>query len=291
MKHCRIHAAAAAAAAAAAHCPRLPATLPYLPFSSLSGTIYSVKPADIKFVLPGGPGSSSADLARVASHAEAAAAEPGLLEVAWELASGSPEVFTVPQMADFLFNNAGPVSCAAALRLLRADRLYFRQAGRSPPMFSPRTAAQVDSQIANLAAEAEAKAAWERFVADISNAAAAARAAKPSEAAWRAGPHAERLAAVDAFARGFLPLACPERSLATKTLSDLGKTPSPQDAADLLQSIGWWHPHVQLNLIAAGVSEHFPDALEVRLCGSGWSGLGCAGTARGVSQSRSDTGA
>jgi hypothetical protein len=31
-------------------------------------------------------------------------------------------------MADFLFNSTGAASCAAALRLLRDDRLYFKQA-------------------------------------------------------------------------------------------------------------------------------------------------------------------
>ncbi len=37
-------------------------------------------------------------------------------------------MFTVPEMAEFLFNNRQPESCAAALRLLRSDRLYFKQA-------------------------------------------------------------------------------------------------------------------------------------------------------------------
>ena len=42
-------------------------------------------------------------------------------------------VFTVPQMADFLFNSTGAASCAAALRLLRDDRLYFKQASAARP--------------------------------------------------------------------------------------------------------------------------------------------------------------
>lgn len=46
-----------------------------------------------------------------------------------------------------------------------------------------------------------------------------------------------------------------------------GATPNPthlQDAAELLQSIGWWEPHLQLNLLSAGVSERFTPELEVR---------------------------
>ena len=32
-------------------------------------------------------------------------------------------------MADLLFNSTSAAACAAALRLLRADRLYFKQVG------------------------------------------------------------------------------------------------------------------------------------------------------------------
>lgn len=42
--------------------------------------------------------------------------------------SQAGDVFTVPEMAEFLFSNRKPESCAAALRLLRDDRLYFKQA-------------------------------------------------------------------------------------------------------------------------------------------------------------------
>lgn len=165
-------------------------------------------------------------------------------------------------MADFLFAEATPASCAAALRLLRADRLHFRQAGRAPPMFGPRSAAQVRSLEGALAAEAAEAAAWGRFVGDMEAAAAAAREAKPSEADWRAGPHADRLAALAAFALGSLPIYCAERDLATKTLVRLGRTPGPADAADLLQAAGWFPPHMQLHLLAAGVSEAFSPELE-----------------------------
>lgn len=42
--------------------------------------------------------------------------------------------------------------------------------------------------------------------------------------------------------------------------------PCVQTAAELLQSIGWWPPHLQFNLLSAGISEHFAPELEV-----GWS--------------------
>lgn len=50
------------------------------------------------------------------------------------------------------------------------------------------------------------------------------------------------------------------------TCADARHTPLPraQDAAEVLQSVGWWPPHLQLNLVAAGISERFPPELEVR---------------------------
>lgn len=129
-------------------------------------------------------------------------------------------------------------------------------------MFVGRTAAQVESLMGSQrAAEVEA-AAWAAFLAEVEAARAAARPHKPGEAVWRAGPHGARLAAVEAFAVEDLRLASAERTLATQTLRGLGQPPSPPDAAELLQSVGWWPPHVQLGLVQAGVSEHFPPELE-----------------------------
>lgn len=197
------HPAAQGATSDADPPPALRNALPILP--ACSGTIYSVKLPDIKFVLPGGPGYSASHLQRIAEAAAELAAQEDLLPVAWEVAgddgawprAGGPRgrfscclraaaepacqqrvpcgvclvaseagrelrpcwqqaggqrnpgvaplrmahpspprptpaagafpVFTVPQMADFLFNRADPAACMAALRLLRDDRLYFKQ--------------------------------------------------------------------------------------------------------------------------------------------------------------------
>lgn len=95
-------------------------------------------------------------------------------------------------------------------------------------MFAGRTRAQVDSIAADLRHKEVEAAAWAKFVADVQAAQAAPRASKPSEAEWRQGPHAERLAALEAMALGDLSRVSPERSLATQTLAGLGKSPSTQ---------------------------------------------------------------
>ncbi|EFN57481.1 hypothetical protein CHLNCDRAFT_143004 [Chlorella variabilis] len=134
-------------------------------------------------------------------------------------------------------------------------------------MFSPRTPAQVDSLAHSLRLQQEAEAEWAGFASDMQQAQAQPRSSKPGEAAWRAGPHGARLAAVEGLALGTLPLSGPQRNLAIQTLIDLGKTPSGQDAAELLQSVGWWPPHLHLTLVTSGISEEFGAALEAAAAG------------------------
>jgi len=53
--------------------------------------------------------------------------------------SSSGEAYSVPEMADLLFGGASPAQCAAAHSMLSSDRTYFKQTGRLPPAFQPRS--------------------------------------------------------------------------------------------------------------------------------------------------------
>ena len=63
--------------------------------------------------------------------------------------------YDAPQMADLLFSDASPAHVLAAHRLLRDDRVLFRQVGRLPPRYQPRPAAEVEALRAEHAALAE----------------------------------------------------------------------------------------------------------------------------------------
>lgn len=64
------------------------------------------------------------------------------------------------EMADFIFGERSAASCAAAHRLLRDDRVYFKHAGRTPPVFSPRPPDQVEALQRQAAAEAKVRKRW-----------------------------------------------------------------------------------------------------------------------------------
>ena len=55
------------------------------------------------------------------------------------------ELYSVTEMATLLFGNQEPTSCYASHRLLSQERIFFKQAGRSPPRFQARSAKEVHS--------------------------------------------------------------------------------------------------------------------------------------------------
>ena len=63
------------------------------------------------------------------------------------------ELYSVTEMATLLFGNQDPTSCYASHRLLSQERIFFKQAGRSPPRFQARSAKEVHALKAKRAAD------------------------------------------------------------------------------------------------------------------------------------------
>lgn len=225
------------------------------------GTLYAVRPGDVTLCLSRSEAAAAGGLAPLA---EAAAGQPAdateLLPLAWELAEPGA-LYSTEDLAELLFNSRGPAGVLRALRVLRSDRTRFRPAGRAPALlWGPRSAAQVDELTRAAAAEARATQEWALLTDALQAARAAPRAAKPDESAWLAGPHGARLADVAAFALGRGNLNARARGAALLQRLDL--QPSPGEAASLLKAVGFWSPHLQLGLAAAGITERFEEELE-----------------------------
>jgi exoribonuclease-2 len=232
------------------------------PFHTHSGTSYAVRAKDVVYVLPGAPHTPT-DLADISTQA-AANLDPSLLALAWELSDPGTALYSVEEMAELLYGDTGPASCAASHRLLRDDKLYFKQAGRAPPMYAARPASQVTALRQQAEAEAVASAALAAFVHEIHAAKKAPRACKPGRDAWLAGDHASKVLLLEEFALG-RPMAAAGQ--ATVLLRGIDISPTPQGAADLLQASGFWPPHVQLGLLASNMTERFGPELEAAAAG------------------------
>jgi hypothetical protein len=67
------------------------------------------------------------------------------LHVSMQMVHEDDELYSVTEMASLLFGNEEPPSCYASHRLLSQERIFFKQAGRSPPRFQARSAKEVHS--------------------------------------------------------------------------------------------------------------------------------------------------
>lgn len=209
------------------------------------------------YVLPGG-NYSSTDLIDIAQKVTANQ-DTSLLEVAWELSEPGTAMYSVEEMADLLFGDNSAASCAASHRLLRDDRLYFKQAGRAPPMYTARPASQVEGLRQQMNAERAAAEQVAAFVSGVESAKRLPRAERPKRDEWLAGPLAPKFTLLEEYALG-RPMVHGAQAIAT--LRGLGVPPTPQGAAEALQASGFWPPHVQLGLLASGLTEQFNPDLE-----------------------------
>ena len=247
---------------------------------------YSLKPAQIEYVLPG-DGHTPASLAAAAATAADAAADVTLLGDTWELLSDPPTPVSVPDLAGLLFGEAlGPGEVAAARRLVGGTpdggALFKAVKGKGPTTYAPRPAAEVRAIRAQAAAAArsaaEAAAAAGAF-ADAALSTDWTAKADTLMPAWAASPpHAARLAALDALA---LEDASPaDAALAITTLravaaSLAGRVPASSEpfpptsdgAAALLSAIGARPRHELPALRRAGVTVDFTPALEAAASG------------------------
>lgn len=222
-----------------------------------SGTVYSVPSRDVTCVLPGSNCTQS-ELAALA-HQAAELADTSLLQLAWEV-SEPTAMYSVQEMASFIFGEETAATCAASHRLLREDRVFFKHAGRSPPTFSPRTPDQVEQLQRQAEAAQKEEESWQQFAAALDSARKLPRSSKPGPVEWEGGEHAERVLLLRGYATGE---GCDgDKVKAIQVLNELRMSPTPLCAAEILQGIGYWQPHLQLSLLTAGITEEFRPELE-----------------------------
>lgn len=68
------------------------------------------------------------------------------------------ELYSVQSMAELLFGKTDASSCYASHYLLSQERIFFKQAGRSPPLFQARSPQDVNALRMKRAAEEQVNA-------------------------------------------------------------------------------------------------------------------------------------
>jgi exoribonuclease II len=260
--------------------PKSSGNSPFWDVEDESGAVRCIREREIVYVLPGGSFTAAqlSIISKESSEKQDVCINEALISLAREL-SEPGAMYTVPEMAELLFNSATPAAIAAAYKLLLTDALYFKQAGRHPPMYSARSEADVRSLLRAAELTKEAEEMQTQFLSEVTNARKLPRRQRPTQEEWRSGIHGARLQSLEAFALGIsssgltsggedcIPInsgSYSERQRAEiiNVLAAAGVQRTPQGAAELLQHAGYWPAHVQLNLLASGLTERFPAALE-----------------------------
>lgn len=148
-------------------------------------------------------------------------------------------------------------------------RMYFKTTGRIPSLHWQRRS---EDEVKNLRREIELKKVeeqrWMDFDTAVKEAAAIeAVSAKPNRAAWLASPHAHIFTALEDYLMGRINPSVAEGSALLKKVQKAvhvtkGATINKELATTLLKSTGYWPPHVQTALLAAGIHDTFSLELE-----------------------------
>mmetsp|Transcript_19401 Transcript_19401/g.58625 ORF Transcript_19401/g.58625 Transcript_19401/m.58625 type:complete len:909 (+) Transcript_19401:129-2855(+) len=233
---------------------------------NIRGDKLALLPNEISLVLPGGP-YEQPDLSLVATQAASEAADSSLIELAWEI-SDMDAAYTAPEMAELLFGSEPTAArCAAALMLLSTHSLYFKQSGRLPPKYQPRTAETVAAMRAQEERERQilqAQQAFRKWFTEQKLQHLNSPDAASSRAALEASEYAVKLEVLQKLA-----LASPDgpvymsdnREEALAIMSELQVPATADNAFNVLKSLGWWRKHDLLPLLRAGVDPAFPAHL------------------------------
>lgn len=220
----------------------------------LLGNQCIVSEKNILFIYPGTDHDEDTLQSLSAERLPAEMKDASLIQLAWEV-SECEAMYTVIEMADFLYGRVDVVACAAARSLLTSDSLYFKQIGRMPPVYSRRHPEEVEHLKNEAKRREECEVDWKSFIE-------AAELGTLTLSDWQQSSHAPKAVALEAYALGRTE-GTAQRVLALNVLQRISEIPpTPALAARKLKSMGYWSKYAQLPLLAAGIHERFPEEVE-----------------------------
>jgi len=215
--------------------------------SDAQGRSYSLHPRQISFTVPGRTYLAE-DIPEFEQTARAYQ-DPDALELAWELLSPDHRLTNPQELAQLIFNQTDPPICYAAHRLLREDRIFFKQKG---DYYEPRSPQQVQDIRHQLEKAAQKQEEVSTFYSKIQ------QALQGETVTW-SGKERHLLEQLEQF----VILEGQESRAVAELLAHLERPVTPAGAQELLVALDWWHPHENLALRRSSLPTTFPpDVLE-----------------------------
>ncbi|NEP17117.1 MAG: VacB/RNase II family 3'-5' exoribonuclease [Leptolyngbya sp. SIO4C1] len=210
-----------------------------------NGQSHTIHPRQITYQITDAP-LKSEELPQFLAEVESYL-DPDSLEIAWELLQEAGESVDPASLAMLLFSEQTPTLRYASHRLLSDDKIYFKQKG---DRYEPRSAAQVEELLHQIAREAERKQEWEGFLSR------ARQALTEGSIEWQKSDR-PRLEILERYA--LLGEESSQRAAAHELLEALSQKPTAEAAFDLLVALGLWDEHENLALRRRQVPTTFSD--------------------------------
>jgi exoribonuclease-2 len=169
--------------------------------------------------------------------------DPASLEVAWELLAEEGTLVTPEEMAGLLFSDRSPFLCYAAHCLLSDDKIYFKNKGEG---YEPRSPHQVEEIKHQLEVEQQRQREKDQFLEQVR------QAVTGKTVEWSESDRS-RLEILERY------ILQTEQKFpaALEILNLIGRSPTPDNAWELLVELKWWSPHENLFLRRSSYPVHF----------------------------------
>ena len=213
--------------------------------SDAQGRSYSIHPRQISFTVPGR--TYVAEDIPAFEQAANRYHDPEVLELAWELLSAEQRLIDPQTLAELMFSQTDPPICYAAHRLLRQDKIFFKQKGEYYEPRSPQQVQEIRHQLEKAAQKQEETSTFYRKI----------QQALAGETVTWSAKERHILEQVEQF----VILEGQESRAVAELLTHLGRPVTPAGARELLVEVGWWHPHENLALRRSSLVTTFPPAV------------------------------
>ncbi|CAN6471801.1 unnamed protein product [Victoria cruziana] len=230
--------------------------------SDQNGTVSSIKPQQITYIIPGIEGLDHSEISDFIRKTESLL-DPTLIEYAWEELRETNKAVTAEQLAEIIYGTTEPLETYCAHLLLSKDEIYFTvlEAKGYCAVYGPRPIQQVEELLVRKNAKETAEKELEEFVQLIRSAKKTPFQSKPPKSFWMVEDKTRiRVEALEAYALD----RCrndEKKKLAGNILKVCGLQKASAAAMNLLIDIGYFPVHVNLELMKLNVATKYSEEI------------------------------
>ncbi|KAJ8899689.1 hypothetical protein K2173_019387 [Erythroxylum novogranatense] len=227
-----------------------------------NGVSSSIKPHQITYIVPGVENFDHSDISSFVQKAWDNL-DHSLLEFAWvELLENNKSV-TPEELAEMVFGSADPLESYCAHLLLSKDELYFTvlETRGSRSIYGPRSTAQVEELMRRKLAKETADKELQEFVQILTSARLLPSNNKPPKSSWLVDEkNRQKIESLEAYAIDACKTDEQKRTAGT-ILKAVGMTKTASSATNLLTDIGYFHVHVNLDVLKLNIRTEHSDEI------------------------------